>query len=258
MIGDVRIERVDATHVVARAGELGLSFTKGADGIDRVLDLDVGRFIGQADPFKTRRLVERYSRATAERGPVLRPKVLPTVAKTSGGRPGHEFWLTLEEAVFVVIKSETAKAIELTEFIIKVFAAVVRGWQHAPIDTSGLPLDSDEPAEAFERRATHASAALDVALELLSLADDQDRAAVRESLRASAGTIAGVAGREWGQWTASEHIAVLRAIAGIASTVASYAKRIAPQLPRPRRLAADPPSQMTLFEHCTFNLGGVA
>lgn len=187
-----------------------------------------------------------------------RPSYSPTARR---GRP--EVLLLSESGLYLALtlgRSELSKRFRrwLTR---EVLPSIRRtGSYTAPVEVnaSHLPLDTDEPGEAFAHRAKHANAALDAVLERLSLADDQDRSAVRESLRTSAATLANVGGREWGQWTAAEHITVLRALAGLASGLEAHAKRITPMFPAPPRgeTRREPSSaQMTLFNNCTFNVG---
>lgn len=89
----------------------------------RVRDLDLADRLGYAHPIDIRKLVRRYQNS----GDLSREEVLATVAKSTGGRPGTEFWLSEAAALFIVTKSETKNAIALTKEMIRVFMLVRRG-----------------------------------------------------------------------------------------------------------------------------------
>lgn len=67
-------------------------------------------------------------------------EVLVTVTKTSttGGRPGEEFWLTEEQALFLVTKSDTPNAVALTKEMIRIFLLVKNG------EADALRLERDQ------------------------------------------------------------------------------------------------------------------
>lgn len=89
----------------------------------RVRDLDLAQWLEFADPLTVRKLIRRH----AEAGNINPVAVFATVAKTSGGRPAREFWLSEEDALFVATQSETAKAVKVTKEMIRVFARARRG-----------------------------------------------------------------------------------------------------------------------------------
>jgi len=91
------------------------------DDVARIQDLELARLLGFARPHDIRELVDRWESAL---GPVFR-----AARKTSarGGRPGREYLLTEEQALFITAKSETERATEILKVIIAVFIAARKG-----------------------------------------------------------------------------------------------------------------------------------
>lgn len=90
----------------------------------RVLDTELGKRLGFANPVKIRELIKRHKVNLEKIG------VLPTVGKTSsgrGGRPTEEYYLNRKQAIFITAKSETAEATDITIEIIHRFDAYERG-----------------------------------------------------------------------------------------------------------------------------------
>ena len=93
------------------------------DTAHRILDTDLARKLGFSRPRDIRKLIERLAKEGALSGIHVRA----TVGRTSMPRGGtretevNEYWLTLEEALFVTAKSETKTANEILKAIINVF-----------------------------------------------------------------------------------------------------------------------------------------
>lgn len=93
------------------------------DPAHRILDVELARKLGFSKPRDIRELIARH----AESGDLPLIHVRPTVRRTSMPRGGerettvNEYWLTLEEALFVTAKSDTKTANEILKAIIKVF-----------------------------------------------------------------------------------------------------------------------------------------
>jgi hypothetical protein len=88
-------------------------------------DLDVATKLGFSRPAKFRDLIKRWEPSLGE--------VFTTEGKTSnrGGRPGKDYWLTEEQVLFLVAKSDTPKAIEITKEMIRIFVLVKNGGAQA-------------------------------------------------------------------------------------------------------------------------------
>lgn len=89
----------------------------------RIRDLELGARLGYARPVEIRKVVRRLSALPAF-GAL---RVIATVATTSGGRPGHEFWLTEAQALKVIARSETDLADKILDEVIAVYLAWRRG-----------------------------------------------------------------------------------------------------------------------------------
>lgn len=97
------------------------------DGKHRVLDTELAKRLGFKQPRQIRELIDRY----ADAGELPRIVQRPTVRrwKLSGNfveKPVNEYWLTLEEALFVTAKSETKTANEILKAVIAVFVKASR------------------------------------------------------------------------------------------------------------------------------------
>lgn len=79
---------------------------------------------------KLRQLSARHERAGH-----IAPEVSTTVVET-GGRPGRRRLYTEPDALFLVTRSHTPRAVEMTKVMIAVFRAVVRGLMRPDADTS--------------------------------------------------------------------------------------------------------------------------
>lgn len=99
--------------------EGGLEF-HATDGEPRIRDLDLAKKLGYQDIHKIRTLIAKNRNDLG---------FIATAAENHGGgrgRPGIEYWLTEEQALFVVAKSETPKATAILKLVIAAFVAVRR------------------------------------------------------------------------------------------------------------------------------------
>jgi hypothetical protein len=94
-----------------------------ADKEPRIRDLELGKKLGYASPVDVRKLVARL----AEAGKLPGASVVATVAKTSGGRPGREYWLDERSALLVASQSGMPSGIDVTIEVIDVFVRYRRG-----------------------------------------------------------------------------------------------------------------------------------
>lgn len=133
----------------------------------RVRDVEIARRAGLAQPADVRRIIDKNWDELTAHGKI---KVVALSAKTSGGRPGREYWLNEDQAVSLVAMMRTRAARALRIALVKVYSAWRRGLlvpatppntaPHAlPIDTSQLPRVSDYPAKVQELRSLASDAA---------------------------------------------------------------------------------------------------
>jgi phage regulator Rha-like protein len=91
----------------------------------RLLDTDLAESLGYANPIDIRKLVRRYEDDLSCLG------TISTVASVRKGARGStnvtEFYLNKKQSLFIITKSETAKAIEMTIKVIEKFDAYERG-----------------------------------------------------------------------------------------------------------------------------------
>lgn len=113
-------------------------------GEPRVRDLDLAEELGFSEPRWIRKLIKRYEADLERLG------VCATVSQTSGslgGRPATEFWLNKKQALFIIAKSETSLAVDITIKVIEKFDAYERGLISNAPAVAALP-DFNDPAEA--------------------------------------------------------------------------------------------------------------
>ncbi|MBV5310140.1 hypothetical protein, partial [Chromatium okenii] len=94
------------------------------NGEPRILDIDLAKRLGFANPIDIRKIVRRYE------GKLKEFSVLATVAKTSGeqgGRPSVEYYLDRQQSLFICMKSETDNAFEVQVDVIRVYDAYLSG-----------------------------------------------------------------------------------------------------------------------------------
>jgi hypothetical protein len=105
----------------------GWSVARGGfdDGVPRIQDLELARKLAFTTPTNIRGLIAQLIRSGN-----LNDVAIVCGSPRNPGRAGrptkNEYWLTEEQALFVVARSETAKATELLKAIIAVFLAVKR------------------------------------------------------------------------------------------------------------------------------------
>jgi len=93
-------------------------------------DLDVAERLGFERPRNIRNLIKRYKTSLGD--------ICFTVKQNAGerGRPAIEYWLTEEQVMFLVTKSETPRAVDLTKEMIRIFLLVKNG--NAPAVATGV------------------------------------------------------------------------------------------------------------------------
>lgn len=98
--------------------EGGIEF-RTSDGEPRIRDLDLAERLGYERPRSIRDLIKKFENEIG---------VCRVGRQTSeqGGRPGVEYWLTEEQALFIIAKSATPRATEILKAVITAFVAVRR------------------------------------------------------------------------------------------------------------------------------------
>lgn len=114
----------------------------------RIKDVELAERLGFERPRKIRDLIRQHQSA----GNLNDFDVCPTAGRTSplGGRPGVEFWLTEDAALWIIVKSETPKARAITREVIQVFIAARKGLLEAP--RAELPANRERAALAVVLR----------------------------------------------------------------------------------------------------------
>ncbi len=97
------------------------------DGAHRILDVELARRLGFSRPRDVRKLIDRLAEqgelsGVSKRATVSRRELSGNVIET----PVTEYWLTLEQALFVTAKSETKAANEILRAVIAVFLKAQR------------------------------------------------------------------------------------------------------------------------------------
>jgi hypothetical protein len=115
----------------------------------RILDVRLGAALGFKQPRMIRQLIERHKIALERIA-----SVCCTIQQTSskGGRPANEFYLTKKQALYIVTKSETENAVDLTIHVIEVFDAATN-----PTNKESLTVNEPTiPVRAHLRRKPQA------------------------------------------------------------------------------------------------------
>lgn len=119
-------------------------------------DLDVAAWLGYERPHEFRRLIERHKPSLGE--------VFVTVTKTPlGGRPGMDNYLTREQVLYLVAKSETPRAVDLLKVMITVFTLAIDGLMqptHSALQNEVAALRRDVTLLLEERSEQRRSKAL--------------------------------------------------------------------------------------------------
>jgi hypothetical protein len=100
--------------------EGGLEF-HATEGEPRIHDLDLAEQLGYQRPRDIRPLIRDAIEKVSGFGVC---GVAPRTSGSAGGRPTDEFWLTERQAMFIVTKSGTVKAAEMTMLLVDAFLAV--------------------------------------------------------------------------------------------------------------------------------------
>lgn len=104
----------------------------------RILDLELARALEFERPLDIRKLIKRNIKKLKQ------INVLATVAQTTGeegGRPTEVYYLDQKQAIFICMKSETARAFDIQIEIIKVYYDFING-TYRPKDEIELMLQS--------------------------------------------------------------------------------------------------------------------
>ena len=124
-----------------------------------VRDLELARWLEIGRDRKIRDLITRWLPELGE--------VCTTVVQTSdrGGRPGREYHLTEEQALFIAAKSETPRATQLLKAMIAVFMEARRrlglGTADAARQAIVRPQPAPAPVRAWDKTRTERDAAAD-------------------------------------------------------------------------------------------------
>jgi hypothetical protein len=116
------------------------------NGEPRIRDLDLGEWLDYAltREREIRRLIQRNLTEVKRYG------LCVTITQSSGGRPSTEYWLNKPQALCICVLSETPKAAEVREFLIKLFLA----WEKGKIVSTSLQ-QTVEINELQERAQTN-------------------------------------------------------------------------------------------------------
>jgi hypothetical protein len=135
---------------------------EGSDHRPRVRDLDLAGWLGFDRPRKVRDLIKRMVKEGKLRGLDVRPTVGRSQTPTGGVREitVNEFWLTREQTLLVATQSDTPRAWELTELMVRVFDAVME--RQRPVATA-----VDGPAMAAMVRSMMVEASATLRAEIL-------------------------------------------------------------------------------------------
>lgn len=104
------------------------------EGEPRVYDLALAEKLGFEQPRMIRKLIKRNEAKLLTFGPCA------TVERVINGGQAMEFYLNKKQSIFIAMKSETEKAFEVQEDIIRVYDAYMSG--HVPVSAS-LPMIRD-------------------------------------------------------------------------------------------------------------------
>jgi hypothetical protein len=117
------------------------------EGEPRVVDLEIAERLGFERPRAIRQLIER-NRAVLERHGSLPHRVAMIEVGKGAQREVAEFWLNEAQALLLCTKSDTAKAADVTEEIIKVFVA----WRHGELGPPSSQITLTSIGELFEEK----------------------------------------------------------------------------------------------------------
>lgn len=97
-------------------------FTPGEDGVPRIIDWRIGEVLGFEQESQLRRLIVRHRERLEALGTFFHRE-----RKSVGGRPGHEYHLNFEQAIFIVVKSDAQNADAVTLHVIGIYGMWARG-----------------------------------------------------------------------------------------------------------------------------------
>jgi|CXWL01.1.fsa_nt_gi hypothetical protein len=126
--------------------------------VPRVRDLDVATRGGMRRPRDIRQLIERNRKELEMYGPL---EVCGVAPQTSGGRPGHEYWLTADQTAAIIgfMRTPFASAfrVTLTKLFVAYHAKRMPGVESAPIQAR---IGDDTRAADFLRATCRMAAKL--------------------------------------------------------------------------------------------------
>lgn len=108
------------------------------NGEPRIRDIDLGVRLGFADPRMVRKLIKSHRENLNKISQVYAVEHRPE----NGGRVFDEFYLDQKQAIFICMKSETAKAVEVQMEVVHVYDAYLKGERAS---TAVVPQLSPDP-----------------------------------------------------------------------------------------------------------------
>ncbi len=117
---------------VVRVLDWPIGVTGFPDDERRILDVELAKKLGFSRPRDIRKTIERFAEAGELPGVYTRDAVARVARKNRGTVEiaSTEYWLTMEEALFITAKSETETANEILKAVIKVFLAAREAHEH--------------------------------------------------------------------------------------------------------------------------------
>lgn len=229
-------------RISALGGGLTWSLSQFADNDEpRIRDIDLAERLGFERPRAIRQIIERH----AEAGNIS-PFHRHTVERWNAGRKGAqvrerevtEYWLTLEEALFITTQSETKNAVRITKVMIAVFAAIMRGQLEVSAKSVAAAPASFSPDDLdgiYRGRWDSINAELDRTLDVVvHWFPKTDRIRLRGVLLqlALGHADTGGAGREYGFWDESTYLDIRSFIRGFRSLPQVFAEAVGDARPR--------------------------
>lgn len=238
-VGEI-VRREDGTvETSASAGGLDWRLVRFSDASeDRIRDVDLAERLGFERPRKIREVIARHV-SSENISPIMRPTVGRVIAGKGAqhDRTVNEYWLTLEEALFVTTQSETKRAVLVTKLMIAVFAAVLRGQIEVSVKRPASPASfSPEELDGIYRgRWDSVNAELDRTLDVvMKWFPKTDRVRLRGVLLqlALGHADTGGAGREYGFWDETTYLDIRSFIRGFRSIPQVFAEAVGDARPR--------------------------
>jgi hypothetical protein len=97
------------------------------DGTPRVLDTDLGEWLGYKNPRESvRRLVRKHMKALEGHGTVCQQST-PYISGGGASQLATKFYLNRHQAIHITLKSTTANAEAMTHHVVEVFVGYLEG-----------------------------------------------------------------------------------------------------------------------------------